>query len=314
MAGERVWEAEIELSEEQAKSLIEEQFPALRPVTLAFSAAGWDNWVFSLRDRWMFRFPRRHLAVRLMEREIRVLPLLAPHVPVPVPNPVWVGRPVDRYPYPFAGYVRLPGRPVQEVDVPDRERQSWGEDLGRFLAALHRLKPSDVGLDPAEDRARGLDLGALAALAEKRLSRARALGLWRGGDPAGLIGWARDQGASWVLSQADRVSQVIHGDLNFRNVLIAPDGTIASVVDWGDVRVGHPSVDLSMVYALLPLEAERAFEAAYGQVPDLWRWVGRFVAVFISLAILVSAQDLGVPREIREAQLCLERLAVGPRP
>jgi aminoglycoside phosphotransferase (APT) family kinase protein len=107
---------------------------------------------------------------------------------------------------------------------------------------------------------------------------------------------------------------VIHGDLNFRNVLIAPDGTIASVVDWGDVRVGHPSVDLSMVYALLPLEAERAFEAAYGQVPDLWRWVGRFVAVFISLAILVSAQDLGVPREIREAQLCLERLAVGPRP
>ena len=43
-------------------------------MTLRPLGAGWDNTVFLVNESFVFRFPRREIAVACMEAEIRVLP------------------------------------------------------------------------------------------------------------------------------------------------------------------------------------------------------------------------------------------------
>ena len=70
---------------------------------------GWDNTAFVVNDEWVFRFPRREIAVALIERESRLLPRIADELPLPVPRPDLVGAAEPRFPWPFSGYRALPG-------------------------------------------------------------------------------------------------------------------------------------------------------------------------------------------------------------
>jgi aminoglycoside phosphotransferase (APT) family kinase protein len=101
-----------------------------------------------------FRFPRRTIAVALLETEGRVLPVLAPRLPYPIPVPVWFGRPHATYKWPFLGYRRLDGHVVSDVDLDDAARAALAAPLARFLRALH-----DVPL--AEAQAWGVPPDAL---------------------------------------------------------------------------------------------------------------------------------------------------------
>lgn len=58
---------------------------------------GWDNTVWLVDGRWVFRFPRREGVIPGIEREMVLLPRLAP---LPIPVPVF-GRPAEGYRWPF---------------------------------------------------------------------------------------------------------------------------------------------------------------------------------------------------------------------
>ena len=79
------WEAEQPVSASLAARLIASQFPRLRGAPVEPLATGWDNTVYLVDDEWVFRFPRREIALPGIQREIAVLPLLAPRLPLPVP-------------------------------------------------------------------------------------------------------------------------------------------------------------------------------------------------------------------------------------
>jgi aminoglycoside phosphotransferase (APT) family kinase protein len=78
--------------------------------------AGSDNSAFLVNDAFVFRFPRRQLAVELLETEVRVLPALAPALPLAIPVPRLVGSPGSDVPLAFAGDSFLPGRTAIEED------------------------------------------------------------------------------------------------------------------------------------------------------------------------------------------------------
>src|SRR6476620_9919614 len=104
------WTAEIEVDAGPAKQLIDDQFPTLSPASVDLLGAGWDITVFRVHDQFVFRFPRRGVAVPLIQTEVRCLPVLADRLPVAIPIPVVAGRPSSLYPWPFAGYARIAGR------------------------------------------------------------------------------------------------------------------------------------------------------------------------------------------------------------
>lgn len=86
-----MWTAEVVIDEGLVRRLLA-RFPSSRSA-LRRLAEGWDNSVWVVDERFAFRFPRRAIAIPGIEREIAVLPTLAPLLPLPVPCPVFVGDP-----------------------------------------------------------------------------------------------------------------------------------------------------------------------------------------------------------------------------
>jgi len=70
----RAWKPDWVVTPELAKSLVEMAFPTLKPVSVREFDVGWDNSVFLVNNSFVFRFPRRRIAVPLMETEVRLLP------------------------------------------------------------------------------------------------------------------------------------------------------------------------------------------------------------------------------------------------
>ena len=103
--------------------------------------------MYLVDSEWAFRFPRRAVVVPGTEREIAVLGLLAPHLPIAVPAPVYVGRPTEQFPWPFFGAAFLPGVEASEAALSDRERTRLARPLARALRALHapRCSPTLAG-------------------------------------------------------------------------------------------------------------------------------------------------------------------------
>ncbi len=69
------------------------------PISLCGVGHGWDKVVFRLGEELTVRMPRRLAAVELVESEQRWLPMLAKQLPLPIPAPVWSGRPGCNYPW-----------------------------------------------------------------------------------------------------------------------------------------------------------------------------------------------------------------------
>jgi aminoglycoside phosphotransferase (APT) family kinase protein len=58
---------------------------------------------------------------------------------------------------------------------------------------------------------------------------------------------------------------LVHGDLHFRHVLVDGDGAASGVIDWGDVCLADPAIDLQLVWSFLEPEQRAAFLDAYGR-------------------------------------------------
>ncbi len=263
-----VWDADVALSPEEARALIEGQLPALRPVRLELLGVGWDNTAYRVNEAWVFRFPRRKAAAELIRSEARILPLLAPQLPLPVPVPVHLGAPAGDYPYPFSGYPWLPGRTACRCRWTEAARAALAEPLGRFLAVLHRLPvdPAARAWAPGDD----LHRSDLARRAE--------------GVREGLLALAGRVPEVDVHALASRVGELVsaaphaappcwvHGDLYARHLLVDAGRRLGGVIDWGDVHLGDPALDLSIAFTFLPPAARETFRTAYGGVdPATWR-------------------------------------------
>ena len=60
---------------------------------------------------------------------------------------------------------------------------------------------------------------------------------------------------------------LVHGDLHFRHLLV--DGGHASgVIDWGDVCLADPAIDLPLLWSFVAPEQRSAFLEAYGPVSE----------------------------------------------
>jgi aminoglycoside phosphotransferase (APT) family kinase protein len=72
----------------------------IRPV----GAGGWDNRTFHLGDRMTVRLPSAPAYALQVEKEQRWLPVLAPHLPLPIPVPLSRGEPSADFPLPWSVY------------------------------------------------------------------------------------------------------------------------------------------------------------------------------------------------------------------
>lgn len=258
-------------------------------------AAGWDNSIVAVDHTWLFRFPRRSIALPGVEREALHLPRLAPLLPLPIPIPRHHGT-YGEPPWPFWGAEVLPG--TELAVTPHADVESVAGALGRFVRALH-----DVPLDPTlpVDPMGRADAVDRAARTRVMLTDLRSAEVWRD-----------DTALDALLERADGAppapDQVVtsHGDLYARHVLVDDAGQACGVIDWGDLCVAHPGVDLAFVFSALAPQHRAAFWAEYGDVDDDTVLRARTMAAFSAAAVASYARDTRLDAPLTSA---LERLA-----
>jgi aminoglycoside phosphotransferase (APT) family kinase protein len=252
------WDAEVTVDEARARELIAEQ--CFTPRTLRLLGEGWDNTVWLVDERWVFRFPRRAFALPGVEREIAVLGALAEQLPLPVPVPRWVGA----SPWPFFGAELIRGSELADARLTEDDRCALGRPLGEFLRALHDAR---VEVDLPEDPNARADMAKRAAMAETALER---LGI---APPRELLAACRELPPSAATG-------VAHGDLHIRHLLV-DRGRAAGVIDWGDVCRADPAIDMPLLWCALPPDGRDEFFAAYGPIDEAQALRSRLLAVFL---------------------------------
>jgi aminoglycoside phosphotransferase (APT) family kinase protein len=295
----REWSAEVVVDEALARRLLR-QFPELAVDSLELVAEGWDNAVWLVDGTWAFRFPRRSIAIPGVEREISVLPRLAPLLPLPVPEPAFVGRPAEGYPWPFFGARFLPGREIAEADLSVEARARVARPLGSFLRALHAADGGFMETLPADPMGRA-DMAARVPRTRERLEETARIGLWQ---PPSSV--------ERVLAEAERLppaaaTSVAHGDLHFRHILVDADDALCAVIDWGDVCRGDPTIDLPLFWSFFDDVGREAFLDAYGPIGEDQLLRARVLALFLCSTLAVYARHEGVPDIEREGVAGLVR-------
>ncbi len=262
--------AEVRIDAALVSRLLAEQCPHHADPHVEAFGHGWDNDLFALGPDLLVRLPRRQAAAALIEHEIAFLPRLAPLLPVPVPLPVFAGRPGCGYPWRWTVVPRLPGHSAAEVPVELRAKATDG--LAAFLTALHVPADADAPVNlfrgvPLAARADGWvprirDVAGEAALADWQ--RAAAAPLW-----AGAPLW-------------------LHGDPHPMNLLLGADGALTGVLDFGDLCAGDPASDLSVAWLAFDGPARARFRAqcnlsgTYDRATwtRAWAWALGLAAVF----------------------------------
>ena len=290
-----VWSAEVDLDEGLVRRLLA-QF-ALDGARLHKLAEGWDNSVWVVDARYAFRFPRREVAIPGLEREIAVLPKLAPQLPLPVPVPAFVGEPTEEYPWPFFGAELIPGVEAGVAELDDEARLAIALELAAFLRALHGARlETELPHDPNGRE----DMPKRVGLAREELAELKRFGLWNAPPQVDLL-----------LEEALGLSppatpSVAHGDLHFRHLLV--DGRAASgVIDWGDVCVADPAIDLPLYWSFVPPQHRQAFLEAYGPVDETQLLRARVLSIQLCAVLAHYGYSESQPELVRAGLDGLER-------
>ena len=302
------WTAEFSIDASLAKALVEEQFPSLRPASLELIGEGWDNLVFRVNGDFLFRFPRRKLGVELIQNEAVLLPKIQPRLLLPIPQVLFQGKPTDAYPWPFLGYQYLTGVTACKTHLNTEERHQLAPILGRFLKSLHQISEAEAtSLGAIPDALGRLDLAKRIPATLDYLNQVKTLGLVENLDPyLSIVEQTRSLEGKLLAS---RPKSLLHGDLYIRHLMIDSNRTLCGIIDWGDVHVGDPALDLQVVFTVLPKEAHPAFFEAYGPVSDETWTLARFRGLFSTYVSTVYANAIGDQDLLTEGKLSLKYIA-----
>jgi aminoglycoside phosphotransferase (APT) family kinase protein len=297
--------ADVDVSTDLVRLLLAEQHPDLAQLPVEFMANGWDNAIFRIGDTLLARLPRREPAAGSLLNEQRWLPVLAPHLQLPIPYPERTGLPAHGYPWTWGVVPYLPGVPATSADGLDLA--SVAAALGGFLGSLHAPAPPDAPANPY----RGVPLADRAQSFAANLSAV-----------SGLI----DRDAVRRVWQSALAAPVyagpplwLHGDLHPANILVSR-GRVSGVIDFGDLTSGDPATDLAVAWMLLPLPSHAAFRTAYRSAAarhgsaaliDEAVWT-RSRGWALNLAIVFLAHSADNPQLENVGRRTLRRVLTGP--
>jgi aminoglycoside phosphotransferase (APT) family kinase protein len=250
------------------RRLLAAQFPQwvdlpIEPVR----SAGTDNALYRLGDDMVVRLPRIHWAAGQPELERNWLPRLAPLLPLDVPVPLATGVPAEGFPWRWSICPWIDGENATLDRIADVRETATS--LGEFVAALHRIDPTG---GPATSRG--------VPLAQRDRAMREAIAQLDDTFDLAAVTAAWDEALE--VSEWDGPPVWLHGDLQSGN-LLAVDGRLSAVIDWGCLGVGDPASDVMPAWTYLPLETRDVFRAALPIDDATWARAaaGRFLSALL---------------------------------
>jgi aminoglycoside phosphotransferase (APT) family kinase protein len=234
-----------------AARLVATQFPRWADLPVAPVALdGWDNTTFRLGDELCIRLPSADGYVAQVDKEHRWLPTLARQLPLPIPEPVAMGRPGGGFPRLWSIYRWIEGHPATVSGIANLT--VFAADLAGFLAALYAIDASGGPAPGTHNFFRGGRVETYDAesrrsieLLADEIDAKAATEVW---EAALASTW--DSSPVWV-----------HGDVAPSNLLVA-EGRLRAVIDFGCAAVGDPACDLVVAWTFLEGESAQVFRSA----------------------------------------------------
>lgn len=234
---------EVDVNHQLVAELVASQHHELADLQLTVVEPwGTDNAIWRLGEDLVVRLPRIPSASGQVERDATWLPVLAPSLPRPIPEPIAIGEPQAGYPFRWAIHRWIPGEAATLAGQAAPE--TFARDLAAFVESLQAVPSTDA--PPARNRARPLhhyDAETRRAIesASHLIDADAATEVWE----QAVAATPHRGPAVWV-----------HGDLE-GNCLLA-DGDLSGIVDWGSVCAGDPAVDVQVAWSPLFTERSRA--------------------------------------------------------
>lgn len=238
----------------------------------------------------LVRLPSGEHYAKSVFKEQTWLPKLAPHLPLPIPQPLALGEPSADYPWPWSVYAWLDGDYARRDNVPDLNK--FAAELAQFLLALRQIETT--GGPTRKLRGGSLDIyleqtQTAFNLLSGRINTEAAAEIW---------------GAALAAPFADQPVWY-HGDVAAGNLLVK-DGSLCAVIDFGGLGVGDPACDMVIAWTFLDPASRRMFRERLGVTDAVWNR-GRGWALWKAMIVLAEMIETNAI-EAASAQYALDQL------
>lgn len=228
--------------------LLAAQFPRWADLPIErVEPSGTDNAIYRLGADMAVRLPRQISTGDVPAEEFRWLPMLAPHLPLAIPEPIALGEPAEGYPCQWLICRWLNGENATLERIADTARAA--SDLAGFISALQAVDPTG---GPAPD-------GRGGPLAPRDARTRDSIAALAGEIDVDVVTTAWETALDAPEWSAPPVW--VHGDLDPRNMLVE-HGRLSAVLDFATMAVGDPASDVMVAWKMLPAERRDTFRAA----------------------------------------------------
>jgi aminoglycoside phosphotransferase (APT) family kinase protein len=296
MSADKMHADEVDISADLVGGMVAAQFPLLTELPIrAVGSTGTVNAIYRLGDHLYARMPRVKSWARDLEREWHWLPKLSPHLSLRVPEPFAMGTPACGYPFSWAIYHWIDGRPYAEEFVDD-ERQA-AEDLAQFVRELRAIEPVAEAPRGGRKPLRQLDAVTRAAIESARgvIDGDASTASWDSALDAPL--W--DGAPVWI-----------HADLLRPNLLVHA-GQLSAVIDFGAVGIGDPAADVIAAWSVFGPTGREVFRSALDVDDGTWNRARGF-ALLQAVMIIPYYADTN-PAFVAQAQRTVEQILADER-
>lgn len=222
---------------------IKRNFPDFTVKKVEMLGEGQMSVALKVNESWVFRFPKQAAGSMDLEKEIKMLPLLRPHITVAVPEFTYIGK--QQNGLSFTGYPLLPGTILEEEvfeALPAEKKDQLIAQLAGFIKEIHSF-PVDVAkragvpyVDPAavfNDLYKAVRQ-QIFPLLDKRTQT-----------------YISSRFKSYFTNPhyKEYIPALIHADLSPDHYLVDPkSSSLTGIIDFGDLRISDP--DSEYLYIL----------------------------------------------------------------
>lgn len=270
---------EIDINTTLLQQLLNEQFSywANLPIT-PIQSAGTDNIIYRLGTEMCVRLPRIIEATKQVEKEQKWLPKFTAFLPLAIPTLLAKGSPNKDYPWYWSIYSWLEGENIVDEKVAKKisDSKQAASDLAQFLVSLQKIDSSGAPYSHRGGELQMQDVATRSAIEFLRDSTdsKKALKIWE----------ESLQAPKW-----NKPPVWLHGDLLPTN-LLANNGKLSAVIDFGLCGIGDPACDLIAAWSFFSASARKVFREKTAVDEATWMRA-RGWALSIALIIIPYYQN-----------------------